>query len=70
MILYTPMQLELVVEGLENMSAPAAREVIIDGIPMLVEDTGSCQARVVKLLSTDPNHYLNTQYTPGSFISV
>lgn len=33
MILYTPMQLELVVEGLEEMKEPATRLVEIGGSP-------------------------------------
>lgn len=70
MILYTPMQLELVLEGLENMSSPADREVVIEGVSMLVEDTGPRQVRVKKLLTTDPGHYLNPAYAPGSLINI
>ena len=68
MILYTPMQLELVVEGLEEMKEPAARLVEIGGVPLIIEDTGSGEGKVVRLLSTDPQDYLRTDLYPGTVI--
>ncbi|MEW6423303.1 MAG: YlzJ-like family protein [Bacillota bacterium] len=66
MILYTPMQLELVVEGLEEMKEPAVRLVEIGGVPLIIEDTGPGEGRVVRLLSTDPQDYLRTDFFPGA----
>lgn len=68
MILYTPMQLELVLEGLDGMKPISTREVNIDGVPVLINDTGPGQAKVVRLLSTNPNDYLRPDLFPGAEI--
>lgn len=68
MILWTPMQLELVLEGLEDMCHPSYSQVSHQGVPMLVEKTPDGRSRIARLLSTNPSDYLNTEFTPGSFI--
>lgn len=68
MILWTPMQLELVLEGLEDMRHPRYSEISYQGVPMLVEKTQDGRSRVARLLSTNPSDYLNVQYTPGTFV--
>ncbi|MGB9825643.1 MAG: YlzJ-like family protein [Desulfofundulus sp.] len=68
MILYTPMQLELVFEGLEEMKHTPTREVNIGGMPLLIQDTGSGEGRVVRLLSTNPRDYLRSDLYPGAVI--
>lgn len=70
MILYTPMQLELVLEGLEDMKEIPAREITIHGVPLLIHDVGPGEGRVVKLLSTDPRHYLRVDLYPGAVIKL
>ena len=68
MILYTPMQLELVLEGFDKNKYPDYEETHINGIPVLVEDAGFGRKRVVKLLSTNPFDYLKPELSPGSLI--
>ncbi|MDD2553788.1 MAG: YlzJ-like family protein [Desulfotomaculaceae bacterium] len=68
MILYTPMQLELVLEGLDNTKYPDYKEIQYKGVPMLVEGAGFGKQRIVKLLSTDPFDYLKPEMAPGSII--
>ena len=68
MILWTPMQLELVFEGLEKMSDPGYRHVCHRGVPMLVEKNGEGGVRVARLLSTDPRDYLKAEYVPGNML--
>lgn len=70
MILYTPMQLELVLEGLEEMKHPEVREVTINGVQILIEDIGSGQGKVQKVLSTRPEDYLIPEFTPGAKIQL
>lgn len=70
MILWTPMQLELVFEGLEDMCPPQYDQVYHRGVPLLVERTKNGRGRVARLLSTDPRDYLNLEYTPGSLIDI
>lgn len=69
-ILYTPMQLELVFEGLEEMQHAPTREVNIDGVPVLIQDTGPGEGRVVRLLSTDPLDYLRSDLYPGAVVKL
>lgn len=68
MILYTPMPLELVTEGLEKMKQPAVRAVIYAGVPLLLEDAGAGTGKVVRLLSTEPQDYLRADLFPGAEI--
>ncbi|MDF9408920.1 MAG: hypothetical protein A4E52_00658 [Pelotomaculum sp. PtaB.Bin013] len=68
MILYTPMQLELVLEGFDGTKYPEYQEINYDGVSMLVENTSSGKKRIVKLLSTNPYDYLKTNLQPGSLI--
>lgn len=70
MILYTPMQLELVLEGLEEMKHPEVREVTVDGVRLLIEDVGSGQGKVQKVLSTRPLDYLKPEFTPGTKVQL
>ncbi|MGQ9825613.1 MAG: YlzJ-like family protein [Desulfotomaculales bacterium] len=66
MILYTPLPLELVTEGLEKMKQPAVRTVVYAGVPLLLEETGTGTGKVVKLLSTEPQDYLRADLFPGA----
>lgn len=69
MILYTPLPLELVTEGLHEMKVPVLREIEINGVRMIVQDEGEGKARVVRLLSTRPKDYLQLEFSPGSIIN-
>ncbi len=68
MILYTPMQLELVFEGLDNMKAPKTRQVNIGGTQVLVEETNPGEGKVNRVLSSDPSVYLRQELKPGSVV--
>ncbi|HPU36114.1 MAG TPA: YlzJ-like family protein [Bacillota bacterium] len=68
MILYTPMQLELVLEGFDPTKYPEYREVDYNGVPMLVEDAGFGTTKIVKLLSTRPADYLRPELLPGNLV--
>ncbi len=68
MILWTPMQMELVLEGIENMTSPSYCQISYRGVSMLVEKTDGGRKRIARLLSTNPADYLNTDYTPGKYL--
>lgn len=68
MILYTTMPLQAVLQGLEDMQ-PSYLEMEVAGSRLLVEETGLGQGRIVRLLSTDPQDYLNPTLEPGRTIS-
>lgn len=66
MILYTPLPMELVLQGMESTPDPKWKETLVDGVPVIVEETSSGRGRVVRLLSTDPYAYLNPNLMPGT----
>lgn len=70
MILHTPMQLELVLAGLDQMDRTGERKVTVNGIPALVRDAGNGRAELVQLLSTDPADYLRGELAPGALVRV
>lgn len=67
-MLYTVMPIEDVLEGLTE-DPPATAELSLGGITLEVEPLGNFQARVVRVLSTDPRHYLEAQCQPGAVIN-
>ncbi|NLJ34051.1 MAG: hypothetical protein GX349_05615 [Firmicutes bacterium] len=68
MILYTTMPLETVLQGLEDLH-PSYLEMEVAGTRLVIEETGLGQGRIVRLLSTDPQDYLNPALQPGMVIS-
>ncbi|PLS06573.1 YlzJ-like family protein [Neobacillus cucumis] len=68
MILYTMMPNELIFPT--EMEAESKQKMITyQGVQMLVEPTDSEHVQVVRILSTDPQHYMNDQLCPGAKIS-
>jgi len=67
MILYTNMPPELVLSGMESHS-PVYRELHVDGVLVQVEMIAPHQAKIVRLISPEPHHYLNPAFAPGQTI--
>lgn len=68
MLHWTLLPEELIFDSLDSSQAvPPIHETIVDGIPLLVQQDGD-GFRVVRLLSTDPAHFLDPRFQPGSFI--
>ena len=44
--------------------------VIYQGVPLIVEQVGAFQYQVKKIISTDPEHFLQSQIYPGAILSV
>lgn len=68
MIHYTPLPLEIV---FENWDRPMkrAREIVVDGITMEVEPLNEQEAKIVRIVSSDPEHFLNPALAPGQVVS-
>ena len=70
MIMYTTMPLEFVFENMEQTEKQNIREISMGaGVTMLVEPTGSSEGKIVRLISPDPQDYLNPRFAPGQTIS-
>ena len=68
MILYTMMPSELIFPA-EKVEESKQKLITYQGVSMLVEQTDSEHVEVVRILSSDPQHYLNQQLCPGAKIS-
>ncbi|SFX34625.1 YlzJ-like protein [Thermoactinomyces sp. DSM 45891] len=49
---------------------PHFQECTIDGIQMVIEVLPTGKARINRLLSPDPQDYLNSKYQPGTEITL
>lgn len=66
-MLYTIVPLAQVLEGLEEDPAPTL-QLEGEGMTLEVEPLSRFQARVVRVVSTDPRHYLDPRYQPGTVL--
>lgn len=48
---------------------PEYEEIECSGMKCLVEKIGPRQCRVVRLLTTDPNDYLRSEFQPGTILT-
>jgi hypothetical protein len=67
MILYTPLPLEQVLEGFDKAPAPY-EEIQLGGLTMQLEPNGPYSGKIVRMISPNPNDYLNPAYAPGQVI--
>ena len=67
MILYTVLPIEDVLEGVEE-DPVSTIELVMGGLALEVEPLGGFQARIVRVLSTNPNDFLLPHSQPGAII--
>lgn len=67
MIIYTPMPLEIVLDGVQQNRC--YKEIQVDGVKLQVEELQNGQYRINQLLSTDPSDFLNPKFQPGNLIT-
>ncbi len=68
MILYTTMPQELIFP-VENGEFDKQRVIDFNGVSLMVQQTEMNGYQIVRNLSTDPAHYLNSEYSPGQTIN-
>ncbi len=69
MIIWTPLPLELVLDGLDAPPHKVA-EIRHLGRILLVEPISATQARIVRVISSDPADYLDASIEPGRVIAM
>ncbi|MDQ0860069.1 MULTISPECIES: YlzJ-like family protein [Bacillaceae] len=69
MILYTSMPEELIFP-VQTADFESVSTIEMNGLQMVVRQTEQNQYEIVRLLSTDPQDFLNEQYSPGQKISM
>lgn len=68
-ILWTAMPVDLVTDGLQP-EIPAAVDMVVDGRLMQVMPGQGGRGTVQRLLSTDPQDYLDPRWQPGMVINL
>jgi hypothetical protein len=68
MIIYSIIDPDFVFEGWDDFEPEYKEMEVSESVSMLVEDVNEDELRVIKLISSDPQDYLNTDYSPGSLI--
>lgn len=68
MILYTILPDEAVLEGEEAEQFEKQRFIELDGRQLLIEPSGESEWKIVRLISSDPQDYLNERYQPGTIV--
>lgn len=69
MILYTMMPHELIFPC-EADAYTKQRTIMYQGVPLLVELADNQTVEVLRVLSTNPQHFLDERYYPGTKISL
>ncbi|WP_027417643.1 YlzJ-like family protein [Aneurinibacillus terranovensis] len=67
MIIYSAMPLELIFQN-EDSHAYDCQEIQVGAVTMVVQATGVNEAKIVRLISPNPQDYLNPSYAPGQKI--
>jgi hypothetical protein len=68
MILYTMMPEEMIFPA-ENQENASPLMMNYNGVPVLAEMADGGSYRIVRILSTDPSHFLKPDCAPGTKIS-
>ncbi|MQR88771.1 hypothetical protein GFV16_23175 [Bacillus megaterium] len=69
MILYTMMPQELIFQQSYQQEQSQPKLINHNGIPVVVEENEQKQQQIVRILSTNPQDYLNENYYPGQILS-
>ncbi len=65
MILYTPIPPEVIWQTVNEKTQQGLEEVVIDNIQIQVSRTEHNQIRIERILSTNPQIYLDKRFQPG-----
>ncbi|XQY93569.1 YlzJ-like family protein [Metabacillus sp. HB246100] len=69
MIHYTMMPPELIYPT-NDRDYQKQSVVEVDGVQLLVQETSEAQLEIIRVLSSDPNHFLNEGLCPGQKITM
>lgn len=67
MLLYTLMPLDIVLDGADDDYE--LDEITIDNIKLLVEPIDLKHGKITRLISSNPQDYLNPKYSPGNIFN-
>jgi len=61
------MPLEMVLEGMDKKYE--FKEIEIDGVKLVIEPISINQGKIVQLLSSNPQDFLNPNFSPGKIVT-
>jgi len=61
------MPIELVIDGIDRKYE--FKEIEVDGVKLIVEPVSVNQGKIIRLISTDPQVFLNPKFSPGNIIT-
>jgi hypothetical protein len=67
-IFYSVVPMEVVFEGMDQVEKQVLRELPMGEATMVVEQTGPYEGKMVRLISPNPQDYLNPAFAPGQVI--
>ena len=67
MIMYTAIPQDQLWDGFDDKVEPY-QEIYMNGLIMQVQPLNAYQAKIVRIVSPDPQDYLNPSYLPGQMI--
>jgi hypothetical protein len=69
MILYTSMPHEVVFSAVDSDFEKHSM-IEMNGVPLMVEKLDNQDCRIVRMMSTDPAHYLDANLMPGTVLKM
>jgi hypothetical protein len=66
-MMHTIAPLDMVLDGMDKMEHTSV-DIVMHGISMQVQPISATQASIVRLISGNPQDYLNPSYSPGRVI--
>lgn len=69
MILYTTVPYELIFPS-EMEALEKQKTITYNGVPLLVDCTEPYNMQIIRVLSSDPQHFLDNRFSPGTKISL
>lgn len=68
MIIYSPVPIETIFDGYDQMKLNY-KELQMGHVTMVVEQISNAEGKIVRVISPDPQDYLNPSYQPGTTLS-
>ncbi|MCM3078954.1 MULTISPECIES: YlzJ-like family protein [Brevibacillus] len=70
MIIHSVIPMETIFANMDQVEKQEIKEVAIGHATMLIEQTGPFEGRIVRMISPDPQDYLNPRFAPGQMIPI
>ncbi|TCP30276.1 YlzJ-like protein [Scopulibacillus darangshiensis] len=70
MILYTIYPHDVIFDEEEDQAKKKQKTLEMNGVKLIVEETEGDDYKILQLISSDPNHFLDQRYQPGEMVTM